>query len=590
MKRLLAVTVIFMLSVSLYAQKVTVDVPDVFDAQGQEGTLNDAVQAAIDAGTLSNTIFRLKQYGLYILSGTITTPPGETLEIEAPAPGNTQDTAPPMIAWTPSSAPDKRYSFDIAGVIKMKNVWLLYGSTDGTRTGSAIRVGDSLSVSGGRCEFENVLFDYAPISGNSSGCVEMFATHFKGKFSNCYFRNCGDDHFRYYGRALSFPYASTGLHADSVVFENCTFANIGYVYMQEGAEFGDNVFFNHCTFYNVVMYCLESGWYKDMSVTNSLFINTFMFGANEANDGADAGGGTIQITAVDSFGFAVPWTENDRHILFAHNCYHNQDWLLDWMETCPYSNDKRRNREADLIPYPRLMLGPDTKVFFDSTDAEGNKAYPFITRANNLDYMEVDGGYEPGFVEPPINLDGVKDFLNRKWDDNSDVNWMYNIEDGYSQVWPVAEDMSYANETLKAAGMGGYPLGDLYRWWPAEYAGWAAQKDAEAAAIETWRNTGGVTAVDGNEGAVVRNFRLSQNYPNPFNPSTEIAYAVPAAGHVSLKVYNNFGQEVATLVDGVRQAGSHTATFDGSGLASGVYYYRLESGDVTITKKCLFMK
>ncbi len=85
-------------------------------------------------------------------------------------------------------------------------------------------------------------------------------------------------------------------------------------------------------------------------------------------------------------------------------------------------------------------------------------------------------------------------------------------------------------------------------------------------------------------------FSLGQNYPNPFNPVTRIEYSVPKAGRVSLKVYNAGGQEVAVLYDGTQQAGSHAATFDGRGLASGVYYYRLNSVDVTITKKSALMK
>ena len=82
--------------ISLYAQKTTVTVQDYWETN-KEGTLNEAVAAAISAGTLSNTIFKLKPYGTYVLSGTITTPPGQTLEITADPPGTTQETAPPMV-------------------------------------------------------------------------------------------------------------------------------------------------------------------------------------------------------------------------------------------------------------------------------------------------------------------------------------------------------------------------------------------------------------------------------------------------------------------------------------------------------------
>jgi len=85
-------------------------------------------------------------------------------------------------------------------------------------------------------------------------------------------------------------------------------------------------------------------------------------------------------------------------------------------------------------------------------------------------------------------------------------------------------------------------------------------------------------------------YALSQNYPNPFNPSTEISYAVPAEAHVTLKVYNLLGQEVASLVDEVKEAGHHTVSWSAADQASGVYFYSLQTDDFSATKKMVFMK
>ncbi len=85
-------------------------------------------------------------------------------------------------------------------------------------------------------------------------------------------------------------------------------------------------------------------------------------------------------------------------------------------------------------------------------------------------------------------------------------------------------------------------------------------------------------------------FTLEQNYPNPFNPSTNISYSVPVTSEVTLEVFNLQGQKVATLFDGVQSAGAHTAAFDASSLASGVYVYRLVSGNNIQVKKMMLIK
>lgn len=90
--------------------------------------------------------------------------------------------------------------------------------------------------------------------------------------------------------------------------------------------------------------------------------------------------------------------------------------------------------------------------------------------------------------------------------------------------------------------------------------------------------------------SVVTDFSLSQNYPNPFNPATTIAYQIPEASFVTLKVYNLIGQQVAVLVNEFRQAGSFSARFEAANLPSGVYLYKLSAGKAVITKKMVLMK
>jgi hypothetical protein len=88
----------------------------------------------------------------------------------------------------------------------------------------------------------------------------------------------------------------------------------------------------------------------------------------------------------------------------------------------------------------------------------------------------------------------------------------------------------------------------------------------------------------------VTSYSLGQNYPNPFNPSTVISYTIPEAGYVKLAVYNTLGQEVATLVNGQKDAGNYNVTFDAKQLPSGSYFYSLEAGNTVLAKKMLLTK
>lgn len=85
-------------------------------------------------------------------------------------------------------------------------------------------------------------------------------------------------------------------------------------------------------------------------------------------------------------------------------------------------------------------------------------------------------------------------------------------------------------------------------------------------------------------------FKLAQNYPNPFNPSTNIEFAIPTKNNVTLKVYNVHGQEVAVLANGEYSAGTYMVNWDAAGFSTGVYFYTINTGGFTQTKKLLLVK
>lgn len=98
------------------------------------------------------------------------------------------------------------------------------------------------------------------------------------------------------------------------------------------------------------------------------------------------------------------------------------------------------------------------------------------------------------------------------------------------------------------------------------------------------------SSISSNNTEILNRYFLYQNYPNPFNPKTKISFDIKEAGHVSLIVYNSSGKEVKPLYNGLLKRGSYSVTFDGSGLPSGFYFYRLTAGNISISRKMILVK
>ncbi len=98
------------------------------------------------------------------------------------------------------------------------------------------------------------------------------------------------------------------------------------------------------------------------------------------------------------------------------------------------------------------------------------------------------------------------------------------------------------------------------------------------------------TNIEKNKPLITSTFVLNQNYPNPFNPTTTISYEIPKKEFVTLKVYNFIGQEVASLVNHEQPAGTYSLSFNANALSTGVYFYKLQAGNFTETKKMTLIK
>ncbi len=105
-----------------------------------------------------------------------------------------------------------------------------------------------------------------------------------------------------------------------------------------------------------------------------------------------------------------------------------------------------------------------------------------------------------------------------------------------------------------------------------------------------YRTSGQITSVGKNSGKTPLTFTLAQNYPNPFNPSTTISFTLPSRSFVSLKVFDILGREVAAIVSGEMSAGNYSKQWNAANMPSGAYFYRLQTGTFTETKKLVLLR
>jgi len=111
-----------------------------------------------------------------------------------------------------------------------------------------------------------------------------------------------------------------------------------------------------------------------------------------------------------------------------------------------------------------------------------------------------------------------------------------------------------------------------------------------AGRINAYKSVMPITSVSGNGNGIPSDYSLGQNYPNPFNPITKINFSIPKSSNVKLAVYDLTGREVEVLVNDMKAAGNYTATFDGMTLSSGTYFFRMDAGNTSITKKMVLLK
>ncbi|MCX6164402.1 MAG: T9SS type A sorting domain-containing protein, partial [Ignavibacteriae bacterium] len=168
---------------------------------------------------------------------------------------------------------------------------------------------------------------------------------------------------------------------------------------------------------------------------------------------------------------------------------------------------------------------------------------------------------------------------------NAKVYWTTDTLSGFSQL-----TMTAIADTFRA-NIPSQPLGTkIYYYISATSNNSKTITKPLPAPSGNFRFTITTPSIVSNGNLQVNDFKLEQNYPNPFNPYTSIKFSVPKDGNVLFKVYDISGKEVSNYFNGYLKAGMYTMQFDGSSLASGVYFYKLSTKDFSDVKRMLLVK
>lgn len=437
----------------------------------------------------------------------------------------------------------------------------------GTRPDGVANTGRFVNPSG---DYNVFYFDKCVLENISgAGTPNLFDTwghsHCSFYVTNCEFRNNQDDNPQNPGFAW-IDVSTTDIPCDTALFRNNTFFFTGG-YVLGGSGYGCSwLDFQHNT-----VFMSAGGGIFDLYQMHHAVIRNNVFYASSAASAPNSwsivpGNWDSGLIILDSLSTlkSSPYNmaESDRHLTITNNAY--------FWPTQFYTEWTKLNN------YVQQFIGAQPGILTNKT------TWPNITVTNN---DSVDPGFNSTLVATSIAkmitladtcwggtasgaAGGYRPYVYPLSDPPSSNSTWPNVSSTWAstQGYPVPENLRYSNTTLKTAGSDGLPLGDL-NWFPELKP----------------------TGVSGNS-KVPTTFALHQNYPNPFNPSTVISYSISTNAPVRLSIYDILGREVAVLVNEVQTSGQHTVNFNASHLSSGIYFSKLSSSGMTISKKMVLMK
>ena len=554
------VLLMFMVPAFMFAQE---DVLVLTPSDASPGTfVNEQIVADTTAtgGLLPNRVYELQRGELYLVNNTLRlAQPGETLRIRA------QDGAgalPEVYLWPTGTGdnPERPPGYFIrtqGGVLEMSDIALAgYYEYDPAGLDNIQGGFFRNDVEGASFYFDGCIF-----SNINGQVLRTQANTITVSVTNCIFANLGSLTTSNLGAGKGIDLRE--MECVNLIVENSTFVNYQDRVIRH-YNYGDPLAgtglihsgrINHNTIINGMGYhgLLSLGNVgASMQITNNLFVDAFGLGedstdatraAEWANTGEVYKNGNNKITWIFSAPNEV--TQWDISNNFFAISAAGQAFLDDF----------------DFGPAPRLSdhiqgkLGGAAATAFTKIDIALTDIPEMM-----IDFMR--------WYEDPAggNKTKVTDNYDKTTDDMDRRTLIY---------YRDTMDASYATGSAAYTGAeNGYPAGDL-NWFPDKKSEWEG---------------GGTAVFERITDSAPRSFLLDQNYPNPFNPSTKIVFSLHEAEYTTLTVYNMLGQKLAVLFAGKLEAGKHEVIFNASNLTTGVYFYKLESGNHTSMKKMLLVK
>ncbi len=523
-----------------------------------DGTTNSYIMAQIKAdtaanhGILPNRVYELQRDGLYLNIEVFNVPAGSTMRLRAASGTGKRPVIyqyPTGTGATPSRPPGNIFVL-LGGNLEMKNI-VISGYFEPVDT-------NFNNVQGGLVNTtqpgSSIIVDSCILTNINGQHLRTGSASIKVQVTNSIFANMG---------ALSTSNLGAGkaidlreVSCDSLILTNNTFVNYQdrivrhYNYSNPEAGTGglNYALIDHNTFINGMGFhgLLSLGNVgSKIIISNNLFHDAFACGedtgdvtrsAEWANTGEKYPNGNNRMSWI----FSAPndttsWVIKNNYVSISDS---GLAYLNDFKLTCinPLSWHINKRIAAD-----SLTAFKYEKITFQNI--------PRLMTNEMRWYRDPNGGNM--LKNTPSSL------------------WHSKTDDMDRRVFRYfADTMSAKYSTSLSAYTGadkGLPVGDL-NWW------------------------GLVTSVGSSINNRVSEYRLDQNFPNPFNPSTIISFSLAKAGFTSLTIYNILGQKIASLYSGNLQKGYHEFSFDASKLASGIYFYRLESGTYSSMKKMIHLK